>query len=111
MEKGDIYMIGGFSGWRQEFIDKLPNVEFDNPINHEQSSITRLNYSDMHSAANKPSLAYIPEGQRLGTMSYCELGVARAAGMPIIYVDENNEKDSVLEKIATYRFDTKENAF
>ena len=107
----EIYMVGGFTGWRQEFIDKLPKVKFDNPIYHNQSSITKLNSSDMGSASTKPCLAYVPEGKRLGTMSYCELGTARAAGMPIISIDENKEKDSILERIASYEFGSKDEAF
>lgn len=109
--ENEIYLIGGFNGWRKDFEVALPNVKFDNPINHEQSSITRLNHSDMYSAANKPSLAYVEKGKRLGTMSYAELGAARAAGMPIISVDENDIKDSILERIATHKFNSKEDAY
>lgn len=106
-----IYLIGGFSGWRKDFTENLPNVEFDNPINHNQSSITKLNYSDMSSASSKPSLAFVPYSKRLGTMSYAELGAARAAGQPIISVDENEMKDSILEHICSYNFQSKQEAY
>jgi len=106
-----IYLVGGFTGWRKKFEQALPNVKFNNPLYHNQSSITRLNYDDMGSAANNTSLAYIEKGKRLGTMSYAELGAARAAGMPIIAVDENEIKDSILEQIATYKFNSKEEAY
>lgn len=109
MKKNEIYMIGGFTGWRQEFIDKLPNTKFDNPINHNQSSVARLDYSDMNSSTTKPSIAYVQQGKRLGTMSYAELGAARAAGMPIISVDENTEKDLILDRVTSYSFNTKQN--
>lgn len=107
----EIYLIGGFTGWRKDFINALPNVKFDNPINHEQSSITRLNHSDMGSASIKPSLAYVPESMRLGTMSYSELAAARVTARPIIAVDENENKDPILDLIASYKFDNKEDAY
>lgn len=103
----EIYLIGGFSGWRKGFEEAVPNVKFDNPINHKQYSIAELNHSDIKSAKIKPSLAYIEKGKRLGTMSYSELGAARVSGMPIISVDENEIKDSILERIATYKFNSK----
>lgn len=110
MEK--IYLIGSFTNpdWREEIIKKIPNRKFENPINHDQSSITRLNYSDMEAAKNGPSIAYVQQGKRLGTMSYAELGVARASGKSIISIDENpkEKKDSILEKIASYEFNSKE---
>lgn len=112
--ENEIYLIGSFTNpcWRQEFIENVPGVKFDNPINHEQSSITKLNYSDMTSASTKPCLAYVPFGKRLGTMSYAELGAARASGQPIIAVDENSfeNEDSVLERIASHEFYSKKEA-
>lgn len=112
--ENEIYLIGSFTNpcWRQEFIDNVPNVKFDNPIHHEQSSITKLNYSDMNSASTKSSLAYVPQGKRLGTMSYAELGAARASGQTIISVDENpsESKDSILERIASHEFQSKKEA-
>ncbi|HKL23280.1 MAG TPA: hypothetical protein VJ895_00850 [Candidatus Nanoarchaeia archaeon] len=107
----EIYMIGGFTGWRKEFIENVPNVNFDNPINNNQSSIARLITDDMGAASIKSSLAYIEKNKRLGTMSYAELGTARAAGKPIISVDENEIKDSILEHICSYDFQTKEDCY
>jgi hypothetical protein len=107
----EIYLVGGFTGWRKDFINALPNIKFDNPIDHPQSSITKLNYSDTGSATIKPSLAYIEKGSRLGTMSYSELAVGRTTARPIIAVDENEIKDPILDLIASYKFENKQDAY
>jgi len=89
----------------------LPNLSFDDPRDHNQSSITRLDFDDMNSAMNCPiSLVYLGNGKRAGTMSYCELGAARANGNCIVAVDENEEKDSLIEQIASNYFTSKQKA-
>jgi hypothetical protein len=103
------YSIGSFSGWRDEIISVLPFIEFDDPRNHDQSSITRLDYQDMESAMSCPiSIVYLYNDKRAGTMSYCELGASRAKGNIIIAIDENEKKDSLIEKIASHYFTSKE---
>ncbi len=109
--ENEIYLIGGFTGWRKDFINALPNTKFINPINNNQSSNARLITDDMGAASNKPSLAYIKEETRLGTMSYSELGGGRATARPIIAVDENEIKDLILDKVASYKFNTKEECY
>lgn len=105
-----IYLIGSFgNGWRDEVIDSLADFDFNDPRNHQQSSITRLDYSDMKAAMESDiALTTIPNGKRAGTMSYCELGGARAKGKCIIAIDENENKDSLLKKIASHHYSTRE---
>lgn len=105
--KTKVYTIGSFSGWRDEIEGKLSgDYKHDDPRNHSQSSIARLDWEDMNSAMNCPvSLIYIPKGKRAGTMSYAELGASWARGNCIISVDGNDEKDNLLRGIASYSFE------
>jgi hypothetical protein len=98
-----IYPIGSFSGWRDEFINKFSNFNWDDPRNHIQSSIAKLDYSDMSGAMNcSISFIYMAENKRAGTMSYAELGASRAKGNCIIAFDEDNTKDDLISKISSH---------
>lgn len=118
MNKIRVYPIGGFrtddikySDWRDFFIENLPNLEFDDPREHNQSAIAKLDTGDMNSAMNCPlSLVYLFGNKRAGTMSYCELGASRARGNGIIVVDENDKKDSLIEQIASHYYTDKKRA-
>ena len=94
MEK-KVYPIGSFGGnWRDYLIKNLPELSFDDPRDHDQSSVTRYSFSDMNSAMECPvAIVYLAEGKRAGTMSYCELGASRAYGNCIVVVDENEKKE------------------
>ncbi|MBT4376867.1 hypothetical protein HOD29_05840 [archaeon] len=111
--KKDVYLIGSFGGtWRDEFIDRVPVIDFDNPEDHVQSSIAKLDYTDMNGAMNCPaSVVYLKNGKRAGTMSYCELGGARGRGNIIIAFDEDMNKDSLIKQIASYYYHDKEQLF
>jgi len=118
MVRYKVYPIGGFrtddlkySDWRDFFIENLPNLDFDDPREHNQSSVARLDTGDMNSAMSCPiSLVYLFGNKRAGTMSYCELGASRARGNCIIAVDENEKKDSLIEQIASHYYTDKERA-
>jgi len=118
MIQKQVYSVGGFrtnnpqySDWRDFFIENLPNLDFDDPRNHNQSCIAKLDSEDMNSAMNCPiSLVYLFGNKRAGTMSYCELGAARASGNCIIAVDENDKRDSLIEQIASHYYTDKNRA-
>src|SRR3989339_33921 len=111
IQNPQIYTIGSFEndGWRDLMINRLRNFDFNDPRNHKQSSITRLDYEDMNAAMNSDiALVYLHSGRRAGTMSYSELGGARAKGRCIIAVDKNEEKDSLIKKIASHYYSTED---
>lgn len=103
--KTKIYPLGSFAndGWRDEFIEKFPQYDFDDPRNHNQSSIAKLVWSDMNSAMTCPiSIVYLQKDKRAGTFSYSELGASRAMGNTIIAFDEDNSKEELISKIASH---------
>jgi hypothetical protein len=108
-----IYTIGSFSGWRDQLAGKLSEeYELDDPRGHSQSSIARLVTDDMNSAMDCPiSLIYTPKGKRAGTMSYAELGAAKAMGNCIISVNENESGDNFVSHIANYNFGSFDEAY
>ena len=111
IQNPQIYTIGSFEndGWRDLMINRLRNFNFNDPRNHKQSSIARLDYEDMNAAMNSDiALVYLHSGRRAGTMSYSELGGARAKGRCIIAVDKNEEKDSLIKKIASHYYSTED---
>jgi hypothetical protein len=119
MIRNKVYPIGGFrtddpsryQDWRDFFIENLPNLKFDDPREHNQSAIAKLDTGDMNSAMNCPlSLVYLFGNKRAGTMSYCELGASRARGNCIIAVDHNDKKDSLIEQIASHYYTDKDRA-
>ena len=111
IQNPQIYTIGSFEndGWRDLMINRLNHFNFNDPRNHKQSSIARLDYEDMNAAMNSDiALVYLHSGRRAGTMSYSELGGARAKGRCIIAVDKNEEKDSLIKKIASHYYSTED---
>lgn len=111
-KRKSIYLIGTFGNWRDFFIDSLPDYDFNDPREHNQSSISKLDREDMGAAQNcEISLVYIPKGKnRAGVTSYAEMGAARASGNSIIVVDEGTEIDKFSKAIACYYFQNKEEA-
>ena len=107
-----VYPIGSFGGtWRDDLIQNLPDLSFDDPREHDQSAVAKLDFSDMNSAMECPiSVVYLANGKRAGTTSYCELGASRARGNCIIVVDENEKKDLLIEKIASHHYSNLEEA-
>ncbi|MDP3966139.1 MAG: hypothetical protein Q8Q04_01265 [archaeon] len=115
-EKEGIYLIGAFTNpdWREDFTLKFPNLNWKDPKNNPQSSMSKTVYTDMKSSMESPSsIVYIPKGRTsAGTTSYGELGGARAMGNAIITIDESEmEKERILEDISSYYFSDKEEAY
>lgn len=108
MTKGKGYLIGSFSApsWRQKIIDNVKNYDFDDARSHEQSSIGRLVSADLGSSETKPNINYVRPGKELGKMSFIENGVGYSKGQPIISIDGNEKKDSILEKISSYKLNS-----
>ncbi|NCN86841.1 hypothetical protein GW932_03330 [archaeon] len=114
MSENTGYLVGSFSGteWRDRYIENNPQIIWEDPRYHEQSSIKRLVTSDISSARNNEfPVGHRRKGKALGTMSYAEMAEARAKGKTIIVTDENEENDSILEKIASYYTHSEEDTY
>lgn len=104
-KKTRIYLAGSFYGYRDEIIKALPEYSFSDPRTHRQSSIAKLVMDDMTEAEKCPVLyAYFPKGKARGVMTYAEIGCSVTKGNHLIVVDENEQKDSLLEKLAEHYF-------
>ncbi|MBU0959533.1 MAG: hypothetical protein KKB31_06310 [Nanoarchaeota archaeon] len=112
MIKPTIYPAGSFSSnWRDSFKTALPNFHFSDPRNHRQHAIAKLVEDDMNASQGcNVLLAYFQKGYQRGTMTYAEIGAARARGIPIITVDEDSQEPLFLS-VASYAFSDKEKAF
>jgi len=103
--KKRIYLAGSFYNFRERIISALPDFDFANPITHRQNSIAQLVEDDMKAAEECPvMLACFPKGKSRGTMTYAEIGAARAKGNYIIIADENEQQDYDINKIADVKF-------
>ena len=110
-KKESIYFAGVFSDWRDGFIKRLQQFDIKDPRHHRQQAIAKLVEDDMNAAQNADILlAYFPRGETRGTMTYAEMGAARARGKCIIAVDEEGA-NPFFEKVASYSFRDKEDAF
>ncbi len=110
-KKESIYFAGVFSDWRDEFISELREFNANDPRNHRQQAIAKFVEDDMNGAKNSDILlAYFKKDETRGTMTYAEMGAARAMGRCIIAVDEDG-KNPFFEKVASYSFRNKEEAF
>jgi len=104
-ERNRIYLAGSFHDWRDKIIKALPEYDFADPRNNRQNAIAKLVEDDIKNASEcLITFAYFPKGKSRPTMTYAEMGAARANGNYIIYVDENEEKDSLIEKVASVNF-------
>lgn len=100
-----VYLAGSFYAFRDEIIKSLPEYSFSDPRTHRQSSIAKLVMDDMTEAEKCPVLyAYFPKGKARGVMTYAEIGCSVAKGNHLIVVDENEQKDSLLESLANHHF-------
>jgi hypothetical protein len=103
--KKRIYLAGSFYDFRDRIIEALPDMEFSDPRTHRQNSIAQLVEDDMKDAAECPVMfACFPRGKARGTMTYAEIGAAKAKGNYIIIADENEQTDYNLNKIADLKF-------
>ncbi|MCR4327636.1 MAG: hypothetical protein NUV46_03580 [Nanoarchaeota archaeon] len=115
--KEGIYLVGSFTNpeWRDEFINKFPEIKWVDPRNNPQSSMAKVVFTDLNSSIETPStLCYIPFGKNsAGTTSYSEVGASRVKGNSIITVDESgrNKKESLLKKVSSYYFFSKNESF
>ena len=110
-KKESIYLAGVFSDWRDGFRERLQRYDIKDPRHHRQQAIAKLVEDDMNAAQHSDIiLAYFPKGEVRGTMTYAEMGAARARGKCIITVDEDGE-NSFFGKVASYSFRDKEEAF
>lgn len=97
----DIYLIGSFFDFRDKIIKNLSQFSFSDPRNHRQASMAKLVIDDLGAAEKCPvSLVVFPKNKSRGVMTYAEIGVAFAHNNYIIIIDENEEKDELLQKIA-----------
>ena len=103
--KKRIYLAGSFYDFRDKIISALPDFEFSDPRKKRQNSIAQVVEDDMKDAAECPvMLACFPNGKSRGTMTYAEIGAAKAKGNYIIIADENEQTDYELNKIADVKF-------
>ena len=106
-----IYLAGSFYDFRDKVIESLPEIKFSDPRTHRQNSIAQLVEDDMKDAVECPIMfACFPKGKSRGTMTYAEIGAARAKGNYIIIADENEQIDYKLNEMADVKFNKIEEA-
>lgn len=100
-----IYLIGSFHEFRDRIIEALPGFSFADPRTHRQSSVAKLVCDDLQAAEESPvALAVFPAGKSRGVMSYVEIGVSYTNGNHLIVVDEDENCDPLLKKLADSHF-------
>ena len=99
------YLAGSFYDWREKVKSALPNHNFEDPSQHRQHCIAALVEDDMLEAGRCIRiLVGLPRGKSLPTMTYAEVGAAKYAGNKILVVDENENKEPILNALANKRF-------
>lgn len=99
------YLAGSFYDWRDKVIKAMPSQNFADPRESSQNSIADLVSNDMNQAERcERILVGLPAGKSLPTMTYAEVGAAYYSGNKIFVVDENKEKEPLLNAIACRRF-------
>ena len=106
-----IYLIGSYHGFRDGIIEALPDYTFADPRTHRQSSVAKLVCDDLQEADESPiALAVFPHGKSRGVMSYVEMGVSFTRKNHLIVVDENEDYDPLLKKLADNHFNNLDTA-
>jgi len=105
MKINRIYLAGSFYDWRDKVKRAMPSQKVADPRDSPQNSIADLVSNDMNEAERcSKMLIGLPKGKSLPTMTYAEAGAAYYSGNKVYVVDENEEKEPLLNALACRRF-------
>ena len=89
-----IYLAGGMhSGWQETLIKLYPTIEFVNPQKHELTDEEEYTLVDKLAIKHCDLLiAYFEQNNPSGLGLAFEIGYAIGLGLPIIFIDEKQDK-------------------